>query len=130
MERDVNSFVPKEDLYKEYVEYCDENDLAPVAKNKFGNLLPKEIPTTTQKILYGGKRVKVWSGIRLKPKEEFQYNNLVSRILEVVGDNRFSIEDLITKINDVSVDDLQKALDYMVKKGLVAQVNSNTWIKV
>jgi len=130
LERDVNSFVPKEDLYKEYVEYCDENDLAPVAKNKFGNSLPKEIPTTTQKILYGGKRVKVWSGIRLKPKEEFQYNNLVSRILEVVGDNRFSIEDLIAKINDVSVDDLQKALDYMVKKGLVAQVNSNTWIKV
>jgi len=130
LEKDINSFIPKEDLYKEYVEYCEENDLVPVAKNKFGTLLPKEVPVISRRIIYEGKRVTVWSGIKLKPKEEFQYNDLVSRILEVVGDKQFSIEDIVAKINDVSIDDIQKALDYMVKNGLVAQINSNTWIRV
>jgi len=131
LERDGNSSIPKEELYKNYVEYCEEMNILPVNKNKFGTLLPREVPVMTVRITYEGKRVWAWKGIKLKPRNgDIEYNDLVSRILESVGDEQFSVEDILAKLPDVNVDEIREALDYMQKKGLIYQVYSGVWRKV
>jgi len=131
LERDVKSYVPKEELYEEYVEYCEMNNLNPVSKNTFGKQLPKEIPTRTARVLHKGERVWAWMGIKLKPKEEdLDQSDLDSKIIQVIGDEPFSAEDVMAKIPEADDEAIMDAIKRLMDKGKIAQVNSHTWIKV
>jgi len=65
------SFVPKDEVYAAYVEYCEEHDYRTLPKNAFAAELMRQvrgIGTGRRKV--GGRRVYTWEGIRLKRKHE------------------------------------------------------------
>jgi len=70
VEQNPVAWIPKEDLYNAYVEYCDENDLPALANNKFAQELKKFVRVKATKRKVGGARVHVWEGIQLKFSEE------------------------------------------------------------
>jgi putative DNA primase/helicase len=68
---DQKEMVPKEQLYSEYVRYCQEHGFSPVMNSVFPKLLKRIIPTiTVGRPTIDGIRTWVWNGIRLKTPEE------------------------------------------------------------
>jgi len=70
IEQDPSAWVSKEELYNAYRDYCEENDVSPLANNKFAQELKKFIKVRSAQKKVGGTRVRVWEGIRLKVKPE------------------------------------------------------------
>ncbi|MCD6256013.1 MAG: hypothetical protein J7J44_07060, partial [Deltaproteobacteria bacterium] len=62
--------IPKDELYSAYVDYCDENDFDAVKKNSFGMQLPSYARVRSVQKRIGGRRIRVWQGIRLKNEED------------------------------------------------------------
>ena len=63
-------FVPKDEVYAAYVEYCEEHNYRTLAKNVFAAELMRQVRGMgigRRKI--GGRRVMTWEGIRLKTAE-------------------------------------------------------------
>ncbi len=71
IEKDPKSYEVKDDVYAAYVEYCEENELPALAKNKFSQELMRLVPSVrVERMTIAGRRVRVWAGIRLKRKPE------------------------------------------------------------
>lgn len=69
--RDDSSVISKDDLYRRYVEFCNEEGLNPKSKVEFGRELPRFAPyvQSEMKRIHGEVK-RVWVGIRVKENEE------------------------------------------------------------
>ena len=64
-------FVPKDEVYAAYVEYCEEHDYRTLPKNVFASELMRQVRGVgTGRRKVGGQRVYTWEGICLKRKHE------------------------------------------------------------
>lgn len=64
------AYETKDDVYQAFVEFCNENDLEALPKNKFAQELQRLIPVLKQsRKRIGRERVMVWENIRLKKQE-------------------------------------------------------------
>ncbi len=78
IERDIHSYETKDAVYAAYLEYCEENDLNAVPKNKFSPEFERLARARPTHKTIGGKRVRAWQGVKLKwdtPKEEGTLND-------------------------------------------------------
>jgi len=65
------AYETKDDVYQAFVEFCNENDLESLPKNKFAQELQRLIPELKQaQKRIGKERVRVWENIRLKRTDE------------------------------------------------------------
>ena len=66
---DLNVFIPKDDLYNAYREYCGEKDLTVVVNSIFAKELKRHAKVKTTQPRIGGKRIRVWQGITLRSQD-------------------------------------------------------------
>jgi putative DNA primase/helicase len=66
IEADTERWIPKEDFYNAYAEFCRDYKLMVKAKNVVGQDLQRHLRVETHKLKIGGKRVNVWQGIQFK----------------------------------------------------------------
>ena len=66
IETDVTGFEEKDVVYSAYVNYCEENNLRAMPKNKFSMELHRFASATSGRRRVEGKRVQVYEKIRLK----------------------------------------------------------------
>jgi len=68
---DPEAWIPKQELYRAYVEYVTSHKLqSPVSQNTFFKSLPKYVRATTEHKNVKGQRIWVFTGIRLKNERE------------------------------------------------------------
>jgi len=80
-ERDDSHVITKEELYRRYVEYCEEEGLNARSKVEFGRELPRFAPYVLSDMRrVGGEVKRVWVGIRVK-----ELNNEENELQEVSG---------------------------------------------
>ncbi len=61
----------KEDLYEGYVQFCETHGCSPRRPEVFGKLLPNHAPwVRTERRNVGGRAVRGWLGLRLRPEAE------------------------------------------------------------
>jgi len=90
---DPDSYVPKEELYNAYCEYCRINKLPIRSSNLFHKELRKYIRVYEERKTIGGQRQRVYLGIKLiEPSEDVQDVQDVQAIsiLKSPGDNLHS----------------------------------------
>lgn len=86
IEKDPKSYEAKDDVYAAYVEYCEENELPALAKNKFSQELMRLVPgVRVERKTIAGKRVQVWAGIRLKVVKDDEYAEEVYDLSEFIA---------------------------------------------
>lgn len=65
------AWIPKEDLFEEYVQFCETHGCSPRKPEVFGKLLPNHAPwVRTERRTIGGKAVRGWLGLRSRPDVE------------------------------------------------------------
>jgi len=70
LEEKPDAVISKEDLYNEYIKFCNQNNLDAVTKVMFGNKLPLIIPAQSHMMRLQGKITRVWKNISLKDDEQ------------------------------------------------------------
>ncbi|MEM2191969.1 MAG: primase-like DNA-binding domain-containing protein, partial [Archaeoglobaceae archaeon] len=70
IEKDPNSWIPKDTVYNRYVEYCEENDLKILPKHIFAQKLAQYVEIKQERRRIAGERVMGWGGIRIKEENE------------------------------------------------------------
>lgn len=70
IEKDPNSWIPKDTVYNRYVEYCEENDLKILPKHVFAQKLAQYVEIKQERRRIAGERVMGWGGIRIKEENE------------------------------------------------------------
>jgi P4 family phage/plasmid primase-like protien len=71
VEADLDGWIPKEDFYEAYAEFCSANKGASKSPEDVGKELPMHIPTVrTAKHRIDGRETRGWRGLRLLTSEE------------------------------------------------------------
>ncbi|GAI24868.1 unnamed protein product, partial [marine sediment metagenome] len=67
-----SAWIPKDDLYKAFLDYCDKQNIPRIGKESFGRALKnvKNANVTSQKRGPRGEQIYGWERIRLKEEEE------------------------------------------------------------
>lgn len=63
LEANTKYWTTKNDLYIKYSQWCDLNNMNPLASNKFGEQIKERFPESEATKRVGGKRAKIWKGI-------------------------------------------------------------------
>ncbi|MBO8183143.1 MAG: hypothetical protein H0Z28_10185 [Archaeoglobus sp.] len=66
LEISPEDFIPKEELYKSYCEYCRQNKLPIAHKTSFARQLTKQLEVNSYRPKLDGKRISAWKGVRFK----------------------------------------------------------------
>lgn len=70
VEKDVNSYISKAELYNHYVTLCEKLKTTPRANNTFSSQIKRYLPYTDERThRENDQRIKVWYGIKVKLKE-------------------------------------------------------------
>jgi len=70
VEEDPEAAVPKDVLYRAFIEYCKQNKLPTLSKVTFANHVKKWTRATDGWIKIEGRAVRAWRGIRLKDQQD------------------------------------------------------------
>ena len=80
-ERDPQSVITKDELYRRYVEYCKAENLPAKSKDRFGKDLPRFAPyAVSDRQRIAGEVKRVWVGIRVR-----ELNNEENELQKVSG---------------------------------------------
>ncbi|MEM3656394.1 MAG: phage/plasmid primase, P4 family [Thermoprotei archaeon] len=67
VEKDQSSYIPKQELWSKYIEWCEAQGLPPPRRqNEFSTLVSAIFAAVTRRIYEGETRIWVWGGIRWK----------------------------------------------------------------
>jgi len=64
----IANFVTKDDVYKEYIKYCNTHNLPTISKRAFSMRLPQHIPCVAHQTTRMGKKVLLWRDLAIKDK--------------------------------------------------------------
>jgi len=126
--KDPEAFVPKDLLYSEYINYCEENQLAAVSKKVFSYEISRLTGAVTTRPVWEGKRTWCWKGIKLKELEEAVCNLYSKSPIDIITDlissdpsNPTPIEEVIenAKNEGIREDIAMKIIEDLKKNGAI-----------
>jgi len=147
-----NDFVPKDELYKSYVEFCKDNDFFPKSREWFSRALIKVVPSTFEYRKVNGNNVRCWIGLRLKGKEiketgiekllsaysSFEKGEKKEDFMKIVKyadeiflkKKKLTLDDLLVELRDFTEEplDIAKIVEELKKRGNIAEIENNVFV--
>jgi len=124
-ELNYEDYTSKPELYDSYCEYCRDTRVVAASEKKFVQQLKLLVAVVEERMSSGGRRVRVWKGIKVKEKiEDSLEQSIYYWLSEFSGeDDRGALDEaLITRVADetgVDKDAVREKVDVMIEEGSI-----------